>query len=794
MTSSVSEAIASPNERTKKTGIIQNLLFALLSVILLGWAGISDAQSYRFNSVSVEGNKRIETGTILTYAGIGRGQTVSAGDLNEAYQRILASGLFESVDIEPRGGTLMIRVEEYPTINRISFEGNKRIKDEELSGFIQLQPRLVFSPTQAERDAATISEAYVENGRLAAKVTPRIIRRSDNRVDLVFEVFEGRNTEVSRIGFVGNQAFSDRRLRRVLESKQAGILRALIRRDTFVEDRLQFDQQVLRDFYLSRGYVDFRTTGVNAELSRQRDGYFVTFNVEEGQQFTFGDITTTSELDDVDPAEYQDVIKARSGAVYSPSHLENAIARMERLAIRNGKPFLRVEPRITRNDRDLTLDVEFVLDNGPRVFVERIDIEGNATTLDRVVRRQFRIAEGDPFNPRQIRESAERIRALGFFENAEVNAREGSTPDQVIVDVDVEEKPTGSLNFGGTYSSDNGFGIVAQYSETNFLGRGQTVRFRVSGATDNADYGIYFAEPAFLGRDVKFFLDLGYRETESVNANYDTDRGYFSTGLEFPLGDRARLGLNYKYDAAKMSVDDPNILYPGCGETTCLGTVLSDEVGLGRRAHSSLGYTYTWDSRKASLDPNRGLRFDLSQDFGGLGGDDTFIRTKAKFTAQTKILNEEVTLRAVLAGGAVSFSSSGPGSRATDRWLFDDDIMRGFAPDGIGPRDFNAGDNVDDALGGNYFATAKFEALFPLGLPEEYGVTGGLFYDIGNVWGLDNSGPNTLYEGGSFRHVAGISVFWETPIGPLRLNWSNALKKEAQDKDQSFEFTISTEF
>lgn len=795
MTSSVSEALASPKEQKSETGNIQNLLFALLSIVLLAWAGLAEAQNYRFNSVSIEGNKRIESGTILTYAGIGRGETVSAGDLNEAYQRILASGLFESVEIEPRGGTLVIRVEEYPTINRISFEGNRRIEDEDLSSFIKLQPRLVFSPTQAERDAATISEAYVENGRLAAKVTPRIIRRSDNRVDVVFEIFEGRNTEISRIGFVGNQAYSDRRLRRVLQSKQAGLLRSIIGRDTFVEDRLQFDQQVLRDFYLSRGYVDFRTTGVNAELSRQRDGYFVTFNVEEGQQFNFGEITASSDLPDVDPAEYQAVIRAREGMVYSPSHVENAIARMERLAIRNGKPFLRVEPRITRNDRALTLDVEFVLAEGPRVFVERIDIEGNATTLDRVVRRQFRIAEGDPFNPREIRESAERIRALGFFQTAEVNAREGSTPDQVVVDVDVEEQPTGSLNFGGAYSSDNGFGIVAQYSETNFLGRGQAVRFRFSGATDNADYGLYFAEPAFLGRDVKFFIDIGFRETDSVNANYDTDRGYFSTGLEFPLGDRARLGLNYKFDATQMSVENDDILEPGCGEDTCLGTVLSNEVDLGRRNHSSLGYTYDWDSRKASLDPNRGLNFQISQDFGGLGGDDTFIRSKAKFSAQTKILNEEVTLRAVLAAGAVNFSSSGPGSRATDRWLFDDDIIRGFAPDGIGPRDYNGPvGNVDDALGGNYFATAKFEALFPLGLPEEYGVSGGVFYDIGNVWGLDATGPNTLYESGSWRHVAGISVFWDTPIGPLRLNWSKAIEKEAQDKEQSFEFTISTEF
>ncbi|WP_438981778.1 outer membrane protein assembly factor BamA, partial [Lentibacter sp.] len=546
MASSVTER----NARTGKKRTIRNVAgTAVLAAFSMGFVwgvGGADAQNYSFNSVAVEGNKRIETGTILTYAGIARGETVSAGDINEAYQRILASGLFESVEIVPQGGKLVIKVTEFPTINQISFEGNERLKDNELSSFIKLKPRLVFSPTQAERDAATLTEAYAENGRLAARITPKIIRRSDNRVDLVFEIFEGGNTEVSRIGFVGNQVYSDRRLRRVLESKQAGLLRALIRKDTFVEDRLQFDQQVLRDFYVSRGYVDFRTTAVNAELARERDGYFLTFNVEEGQQFAFGEITTISEIEDVDSEVYQDTIKLRAGETYSPSLVENAIARMERLAIRNGQPFLRVEPRITRNDRDLTLDVEFVLSKGERIFVERIDIEGNATTLDRVVRRQFRVAEGDPFNPREIRESAERIRALGFFGDAQVNAREGSTPNTVIVDVDVVEKPTGSLNFGGTYSTDNGFGLVAQYTETNFLGRGQTVRFRASGATDNTNYGLFFEEPAFLGRDVKFFFDIGILESESANANYNTSKGIFATGLEFPLGERARLGVNYK--------------------------------------------------------------------------------------------------------------------------------------------------------------------------------------------------------------------------------------------------------
>ncbi len=790
MTSTTISPTKGQDEQKHYTNHVKALIFIAFSAVLLAFGSSAEAQSYRFNTVSIEGNKRIEAGTILTYAGIAKGKTVSAGQLNQAYQRILASGLFESVEITPQGGKLKIVVVEFPTINVINFEGNQRLKDDELAGFIKSKPRLVYSPTQAERDAATLAEAYVQNGRIAAKISPKIIRRSDNRVDLVFEVFEGRNTEVARISFVGNQVYSDRRLRRVLESKQAGILRALIRKDTFVEDRLQFDQQVLQDFYLSRGYVDFRTSAVNAELARERDGYFVTFNVQEGQQFSFGNITTTSEIADVDADEYQSILKVRPGTVYSPSIVENSIARMERLAIKNSQPFLRVEPRITRNDRDLTLDVEFVLSKGPRIFVERIDIQGNATTLDRVVRRQFRVAEGDPFNPREVRESAERIRALGFFGKADVNAREGSTPNQVIVGVDVEEKTTGSLKFGGAFSTDTGFGLVAEYTETNFLGRGQTVRFSASGATDNAVYGFYFEEPALLGRDLKYFFDIGYVETDSNNSEYDTNVGRFSTGIEFPLGQRARLGLNYKYNVTEMT--DPTDPATCVAAISCLGALQLAEVGLGSRGQSSLGYTYAFDSRKESLDPNRGLLFNFSQDLGGLGGDDTFVKTKAKLTAQTKIMNEEVTLRASLAGGVVAFSGSN--SRSTDRFLFGDDIVRGFKADGIGPREYNLAAGVNNALGGNMFVTAQFEALFPLGLPEEYGVTGGLFYDVGNVWGLDATNADTLYESGSARHVIGVSLFWETPIGPLRMNYSKALKKETFDKEQQFEFTISSEF
>ncbi|MEE4346398.1 MAG: outer membrane protein assembly factor BamA, partial [Paracoccaceae bacterium] len=659
-------------------------------------ADMAMAQSYSFNTVQIDGNQRIEADTILSYAGIARGQRVSAAELNDAYQRILASGLFEEVSLEPRGGTLVISVTEFPTINQINFEGNRRIKTEALETVIQSQSRRVFNPATAERDAAAIADAYSQAGRLAATVNPRIIRRSDNRVDLVFEIFEGGIVEIERIGFVGNRVFTDARLRRVLETKQAGLLRALIQRDTFVADRIEFDKQVLQDFYFSRGYVDFRTTAVNTQLARERDGFFITFNVEEGQQFRFGEDTTTSDLPDVNPDEFAAALNLRDGGVYSPMIVENNIARLERLAIQKGLNFVRVEPRIVRNDRDLTLDVEFALVRGPRIFVERIDIEGNATTLDRVVRRQFRVVEGDPFNPREIRESAERIRALGFFSDARVNAREGSSPDQVIVEVDVEEQPTGSLSFGGAYGTNGGFSLIAGFSESNFLGRGQRLELNFSGAEENQTYEIRFTEPALLGRDLALDFELGYRETNNSFADYDTTIARFSPGLTFPVSEAGRLRTYYKAESVEISG------YP------FVGTLLEAEANQGQLWSSSLGYTYSYDNRRGGLDPDTGFLLQFGQEFAGLGGDSTYIKTTAKAQAQTTILNDEITLRASVEGGMLNFSSGS--SRVTDRFLIGGSIMRGFTPDGIGPREIGTDSNgnaVNDALGGNAYAVAK---------------------------------------------------------------------------------------
>jgi outer membrane protein insertion porin family len=755
----------------------------MMSVAWMVPGSPADAQEYTFSTIQIEGNNRIGDSAVLSRAGIARGKAVSGGELNDAYQRLQASGLFESVTIEPRGGTLVITVVEYPTINRVSFEGNARIKDEVLASVIDSDARRVFNPTQAEKDANAIAQAYSNDGRISARVQPKIIRRSQNRVDLVFEIFEGDNVEIERLSFVGNRVYSDRRLRRVLGTKQAGLFRILVKRDTFVADRTEADKQMLRDFYVSRGYVDMRISAVNAQLTEERDGYFVQYNVQEGQQFKFGEMTVSSTIEGVDAAAYQKIIKSKQGGVYSPTLVETDIARMERQAIRDGIDFMRIEPVVTRNDREQTLDVEYRITRGPRVFVERIDIEGNTTTMDRVVRRQFDSVEGDPFNPREIRASAERIRALGYFETADVNAREGASPEQVVIDVNVEEKPTGSLNFGGSFSSADGVGLAISFAEENFMGRGQKLTLAVSTATDAQRYGLSFVEPSLLGRDVAFGLNLDYAQTNSSFSSFDSERFNFSPSLSFPVSENGRLQLRYGYEDFEMIARDVPVH----------GPVIGNDIAVGAQSASTIGYTYSYDTRRTGIDPTSGVLLQFGQDFAGLGGDSKFVKTAAKVIGKKKILNEEVTLRASLEGGALAWSSGT--NRVVDRFVLGPSIMRGFEAGGIGPRDQSVG--FDDPLGGNLYVVARFEAEFPVGLPEEYGISGGVFYDVGNLWDLSDvntTGGTIVGEDGSFRHVVGLSLFWETPVGPLQFNVSKALKKETFDKEQKFEITLRTNF
>ncbi|AXC49427.1 outer membrane protein assembly factor BamA [Paracoccus suum] len=765
------------------------------------------AAAYSFSDVRIEGADRIEPETILSYANLSRGVDVSTSELNAAQQRLQASGLFERVELVPSGKTLVVRVSEFPIIGAISIEGNRRIKDDKLTPVVQSKSRRVYSPSQAEADAAAIAQAYAAEGRLAARVEPRIIRRPGNQVDLVFEVREGAVTEIERIGFSGNRAFSDRRLRNVLATKQAGILRAFIKRDTFAPDRLELDERLLTDFYRSRGFADFKVQAVAPEIARERDAFYITYQIQEGPQYRFGNVSVTSEIPNVDAAQFNAQNRVRRGQIYNPQVIDTSITRMENLASSLGLDFVAVEPRVTRNPASSTLDLNLVLTRGPRVFVERIDIEGNTTTLDQVIRRQFRTVEGDPFNPREIRQAAERVRALGYFSNADVSSREGTSPEKVIVDVNVEEQPTGSLSFGASYGANAGVGLNASLTEDNFLGRGQQVALGFTTAKGSRALNFNFVEPFFLGRDLRWRLSGNYRETKNLeSATYDSKGLYLGTGVDFPVSANGRFELRYSFRSTDLNGIDPLTVTPSTtdpGNYLVTGSSPLIEADEGRRISSALGYGYTYDSRRERVDPRNAWKLSFSQDFAGVGGDVKSVQTNLAAGIESTAWREDVTMRAEIEGGSVNMLDHQV-SRISDR--FGGSAIRGFESNGYGPRDFvdlpNGKRKYIDALGGNFYWVARAEAQFPLGLPEEYNITGGVFADVGSVWGLDrksvearpNSPAHDVDDGMKLRAAVGLSLFWTTPVGPLRFNFAKALKKEDYDKTQTFDLTISTKF
>ena len=732
-----------------------------------------------FSRIDVAGNQRIAADTIRTIAGIPAGTRVSPAQINAGTQNLVNSGLFEKVVIRPEGGRLVIDVIENPTISRISIEGNKRLKDDALLALIGSQPRRAYSAAQAEADVAAIAEAYAQSGRVAAKIEPKIIRRSDNRVDLVFEVREGRIVEVNRIGFTGNRVYSDRRLRSAIDSKQAGLFRAFVRKDTYIQDRIEFDKQKLREFYTKRGYVDAAVVSSSAEFSRNRNGFLLNFKIQEGQQYNFGALTVSSLEPDVNIADYATAMKLKAGKPFNPRDVEKTLERLDIVAYDAGLPFVQAVPRVTRNDDTRTIDIDFELVRGEKVFVERIDIEGNSTTLDRVIRRQFRVIEGDPFNRREIRQATDRIRALGFFSDVQVEAREGSSPNKVIIDVNVVEQPTGSLGFGVGYGTDDGLNGSITLSEDNFLGRGQSFSLSLTTSSEAANYSLGFTEPAVLGRDLSAGFDLFYRETSSSFNSYNTKRIAFIPRVAFPVSENAELELSYR-----LSSDE---VIPESSSSEFIKAESGDLLT------SALGIKYTIDKRNSPVDPTAGFVVSFDQTFAVLGGETNYYKAVANAKTFRSFFNEDVVLSVEVEGGLLHSITGN--SRVIDRFQLGGNSLRGFESFGVGPRDQTGG--IDEPLGGNMYAVARLEASFPLGLPEEYGMHGGLFFDIGSVWGLDvtSVGGSTVNDDFEIRSAIGFSLFWETVLGPLRFNFAKPIDYvDGVDKTQSFNFTIDTRF
>ena len=767
----------------------QKNLFAFLTatffIISLCFPGLIQAQAYKFANIVIVGNSNIETQTVESFLDLDLSKPIEASSLNGAYQRIFDSGLFKSVEIIPLNNTLKVIVEEFPIIKSITFEGNKKIKQEMLAKMITSRPRFSLSPSAAERDADTILNEYRNRGLTGSSVLPKIVNRPNNLVDLVFEIVEGSVTEIERISFVGNSAYSDRRLRRILISKQAGLLRKLFRSDTFVADRVRFDKKILKDFYSDRGFVDFKVTSTAAELSRDRGSYFMTFSIQEGEQYKFGDVSFSSKVTDLDPKPFKNLVKLNPGNIYSPRIVDNEIRRIENKVRNLNLDFIMIVPQIVRNEEDKTLRINFSFEKSPQNYVDRINISGNRVTRDFVIRRQFKSVEGDPFNPSEIRNSATRLRGLGIFGDVDVSTRKSETVSSVIVDVKVEEQPTGSFGVGLSYSNDEGPGGTVKLSERNFLGRGQFLSFNLTSLSDSNQIHLNFTEPQFLNRDLALGLKLGSKTTTEQFSKYDSDVTEFEPSLSFPISRRSTLKLKYRFSDETLT-----------SRSTNLSSAISGQMG--SKKINTLGYVYDLDSKVDAIDPNNNFFLKFSQDYSVEDNSFSFIKTNALLRRHKMVFREEIGISANFEFGYLAQVEGK--SREVDRFKSFTRQMRGFKGGGIGPRDRHS--TNQDPLGGQYFAVARLESDFPLMIPEEYNIRGAIFLDAGSVWGLDDKGGTTgaNQPGGvvddkfHLRSTLGAGLLWGTPIGPLRFDFTKAIKKLSYDKPESFNFSISTKF
>ncbi len=763
-------------------GFVAILAIALMTEFASGGPNEAQAQDgTREQRVLVRGNKRIEAETILSYMNLREGQTVTAEQLNRAVRRLFDTGLFRDVQIVPGENELIVEVVENPSINRIAFEGNDALKDEDLEQIISLRSRLPFTVSAAEADAQSIIEVYRRTGRYGAEVEPVIIERSDNRVDLVFEITEGDITEVERIDFVGNTLYSDRRLRSVIETTEAGLFSAFFSSDVYDPDRLELDKDLLRAYYFERGYADFTVLSATAELSPDRAGFYITFTISEGEQYTFGEVDTVVDARGLDPEPLIAAVPDDlTGEIFDATLVDSISNELTDLAGQQGFAFVQVRARPRKNSEERIIDLTFNLVEGPRVFIERIDIEGNSRTLDRVIRRNVDIIEGDPFNSRKIREARDRIRKLNYFSRVEIDRQEGSSEDRAVLRVRVQEKSTGSLSFGAGFSTSDGPIGSVTLTERNFLGRGQTVNVRVNAAGSRQIYDFEFIEPAFLDRDLlvgvrAFFVD----EDQTDESSFELVRLGFSPFIEFPLSADARIRLRYEGRQDDVQVG-----------ATASQIIQRDD---GSRLSSIFGYTLTYDKRNDPIEPTEGYFLRWRQDFAGAGGDARYSNTLASAKAWTSFFGGDVIASLeVEAGGIIGF---GDDIRINERYFLGGDNLRGFAGQGAGPRDTT----TLDSLGGNYRFISRLEVTFPLGLPDELGVYGGFFVDAGTLFGVDGSLTSTMGgvladDGMEWRVGAGALLFVATPFGPLEMSFGFPVLKQDLDEAEIFRLTVGTRF
>uniref|UniRef100_Q07NI5 Outer membrane protein assembly factor BamA n=1 Tax=Rhodopseudomonas palustris (strain BisA53) TaxID=316055 RepID=Q07NI5_RHOP5 len=842
--------------RVLRAGLAAALVFCAVPVATTAVTVLSTspAAAQSVASIVVEGNRRVEVETIRSYFRPGPGGRLDQGQIDDALKSLIQTGLFQDVQINQAGGRIVVSVVENPVIGRVAFEGNKKVKDEQLTAEVQSKARGTLSRPMVQSDALRISEIYRRSGRYDVSVTPEIIEQPNNRVDLIFTIQEGSKTGVRSIEFIGNNAYSSYRLKDVIKTHESNFLSFLASGDLYDPDRVEADRDLIRRFYLKNGYADVQVVAALTEYDPDKRGFLVTFKIEEGQQYRVSSVDFQTTIPSLEANSLRGFSRVSVGAVYNAEALEKSVEEMTIEASRRGFSFATVRPRGDRNFDNHTVSIVFQIDEGARSYIERIDVRGNTRTRDYVIRREFDISEGDAYNRALVDRAERRLKNLDFFKSVKIVSEPGSSSDRVVLIVDIEEKSTGDFSVSGGYSTSDGFLGEVSVSERNLLGRGLFAKASVTYGQYSRGYSLSFVEPYLLDYRVALGLDL-YQREQIANSyvSYTTKTLGFSPRLGFGLREDLTLQLRYSIYRQEISLPsslnncnndtasssyfptpafyaaNPGIPYTGestYGQYGCIGDgeaslPVRRELGSGKTLTSAIGYTLTYNTLDNNKNPTEGLLLDFRQDYAGVGGDVTYLKSAFDAKYYTPLVADIVGLVHGQAGTLTKIGSDD--IRMLDHFKMGPNLVRGFAPNGIGPRDISyyalQGDN-GDALGGTNYWGASAELQMPFWfLPKEVGIKGAVYADAGSVWGY--KGPTSWAATGEVnapgctpasktsvgtcsglqyddtnvvRTSVGVGLIWASPFGPLRFDYAVPLTKGQFDRVQQFRFGGGTSF
>ncbi|HEX9658792.1 MAG TPA: outer membrane protein assembly factor BamA, partial [Rhodothermales bacterium] len=810
-------------------------------------AAPAQADAPIIQSIVVRGNQRIEADTISSYLVVQPGDRADPQLLDLGLKTLFNTGLFSDVTLQMQeGDILLIDIKENPIVNRVIFDGNKRVKEDKITKEIQLAARTVFTRAKVQADVQRILEVYRRTGRFAAAVTPKVTPLEQNRVDVIYEIDEGPKTGIAKINFIGNKVFTSGQLRDVVLTNESRWWNLFSSNDNFDPDRLEYDRELLRQHYARNGYADFRVASAVAELTPDREDFFITFTLEEGPKYTVGDVKVKTSLDKLDETALENFVSIKPGQTYDGERVEKAVESITFATGATGYAFVDVNPRLERHPESKTIDLTFEVNEGPRVYVERINIKGNTRTLDKVVRREVRIAEGDAFNRVLVDRSRARIRSLDYFGKVEIEEKPGSAPDRTELDVNLEEKSTGSFSIGVGISSTENFIIDFSIEERNLMGRGQFLRFRVQASSRTRQVDIRFTQPYFLDRNLAAGFSLFNQRTNFRESGFIRDRYGFGLNAGFQISEYGRGSLQYLFTKDHVVIDtlgsvqlamgqDPaGLLIPGSefdvvDSTDLLGNPIQvlrapfcdffqNQISptcesRGDFITSLIGFSISFDRRDDPIDPTRGWRWTVTQAVAGLGGDVNYWRSEISGAVYQRLFGGFIGAWKFRGGYVDGYG--GDTVRLSDRFFEGASTFRGFEVAGVGPRYIQQGSGVGQngqvlgqSIGAKLYAIATTEILLPLPVPKDYGIRASLFADYGTV-GLVDDETKTINEDLSFwvdpdgdgifiepvqddlslRVSAGITVSWESPFGPVRFDFSRVFMKEEYDRTEGFRFS-----